>query len=373
MSRVLVRKVIIDDIEPMENADTIEVARVTGWRCVVKKGDFKKGDIALYFECDAALSAHDNRFEFLKERCYKKFNLHGKLFDECIRIRTMKLRGVLSQGLLMHPEMFCEVRNKQLGEDCSDVLAVRHYDEVAEKFVRETAPMKPADQKGSFPSCCPKTDEEHIQNVDDETLRRILLDDKLFEITEKMDGTSCTVGWSKSYRPDDPLFVCSRNFELKDMPSAYWDMVHKLELDKKLEQYWLDYGHEIAIQGELTGPGIQNNPDKQQERSFHVFRIWDIETQRWLDPTDRYGVCQLLGLNHVPVLEMTDILKFMPMPPHEPDKWCAEALQELRDNILKYADGKTANGNLREGVVFKAYDGSFSFKAVSNNYLLSQK
>lgn len=741
MSRILVRKVVVDDIEPMENADTLEVARVTGWRCVVKKGDFKKGDIALYFECDAALSAHDNRFEFLKERCYKKFNLHGKLFDECIRIRTMKLRGVLSQGLLMHPEMFCEVRNKQLGEDCSDVLAVRHYDEVAEKFVRETAPMKPADQKGPFPSCCPKTDEERIQNVDDETLRRILLDDKLFEITEKMDGcvagttpimtnqgdvrinkivtnklpvevltyneetkqceykpisgyhkykatkpmvsiyiarkadsaktarttsiectidhlfmtdkgwtqagnlrkgdviyryvsqvpavctdmllgcllgdssfayrhcgddqhtfansiafghsepqedylqckarllgklwidsgwytsgygskvhrghtvsdpyvnwlintyclvdgrkhitegwlarispislafwhmddgclfnsdvqrahielqtqrwsdeevsmlcnmlktrfgfsptlrecskthrniirisaddtevfcaliapfvpqsmkykltpayrnvpyildsyprvesnglipsyvmdveqyapdnkhqtvydltvegnhnyfahgvlihnSSMTVGWSKSYRLDDPLFVCSRNFELKDMPSAYWDMVHKLELGKKLEQYWLDYGHEIAIQGELTGPGIQNNPDKQQERSFHVFRIWDIETQRWLDPTDRYAVCQMLGLDHVPVLKSTGLLDFMPMPQHEPDKWCAEALQELRDNILKYADGKTANGNLREGVVFKAYDGSFSFKAVSNNYLLSQK
>ena len=124
--RKLVYKVTVDEILPIEGADKIEVARITGWRVVVQKGEFKAGDTALFFEVDSSISAHDDRFAFLKERCYKKFlDQSRNLFDECLRIKTIKLRGIYSQGLLLPVTQFCEVRNKALGEDCRDVLYVR--------------------------------------------------------------------------------------------------------------------------------------------------------------------------------------------------------------------------------------------------------
>lgn len=97
--RKLVYKVIIDAIEPIEGADKIEVVRIKGWRVVVGKGEFKEGEIVLFFETDSALNPWDLRYEFLKERCYKKFMLNGKLFDECLRLRTIRLRG----GILSRP------------------------------------------------------------------------------------------------------------------------------------------------------------------------------------------------------------------------------------------------------------------------------
>lgn len=354
MGRKLVYKVVVDGIEPMD-ADTLEAVRICGWRVVCKKGDFHDGDTALYFEVDSALNPYDGRFAFLKERCYKRFNLHGMLFDECLRIRTMKLRGVVSQGLLMKPELFCEVRNKKLHEDCSDVLMVRHYDEVAEKVAVETGALKYSSQKGKFPPFIPKTDEERIQNIEDVTLEQFA--DVPLECSEKRDGMSMTVFYAPLERPDDPFGVCSRNFELKDEPSPYWDMVHALKLDEKLKAYCEEKHVALAIQGELTGPGIQNNRDSLAARRFCVFRIWDISNQKMLTWSQRYDACDALGLLHVPVLGMYTLRDF--------------GLD--RDRILEFAEGKTENGNEREGVVFKSVDGLFTFKAVSNRYLLGLK
>lgn len=371
--RKLVYKVIVDAIEPMD-ADTLECARVKGWRIVCKKGDFHPGDTALYFEIDSALNSHDDRFAFLKERCYKHFNVYGKLFDECIRIKTMKLRGVVSQGLLMKPELFCEVRNKKLEEDCSDVLAVRHYDEVAEKAARECGSVKMPNMKGDFPSFIPKTDEERIQNVDAELLERHK--DDCFEVTEKADGASMTVFYAPNVRPDDPFGVCSRNLELKDEPSPYWDIVHELNLDIKVPDWvrtmrdiftsgrvlpqelfeLIKGGCDIAIQGELVGPGMNSNRDKYEERHFLVFRIWDIARQKWLNLNERYAFCHALGLEHVRVIGTDFRLE--------------REFALDKDRILQFAEGKTNRGNEREGVVFKTHDGTFSFKAVSNKYLL---
>jgi len=363
--RKLCYKVLIDEITPIPESDNLELARITGWRCVVQKGEFKVGDTALYFEIDSALNPHDDRFAFLKERCYKKFlDASKNLFDECIRIRTIKLRGQLSQGLLIPVKDFCEVRNKKIGESCADVLCVRHYDEVAERAVRETTPFIAPNQKGLFPAWAgPKTDEERVQNLTDQDLDEHW-DDEL-EVTEKIDGTSMTVAYSAVNRPDDPVAVCSRNFELKDMPSAYWDMVHELNLDVKLKEWCETHGTEITIQGELNGQGIQNNRDCKPGRSFDVFRIWNITEGRWIPPSERYVIVKELGLNHVPVLETRRISSF--------DDGSRDFVK-VRDAILSYAEGKTANGNEREGIVLKELNGNgFSFKAVSNAYLLKLK
>jgi ATP-dependent RNA circularization protein (DNA/RNA ligase family) len=88
-----------------------------------------------------------------------------------------------------------------------------------------------------------------------------------------------------------------------------------------------------------------------------VFRIWDIKNQKWLTCNERYKVCKDLNIPHVPVLEVKTLKDF-----------------DLdRDKILLYAEGYTAAGHEREGVVFKSIDGDFHFKAVSNRYLLSLK
>ena len=363
--RKLVYKVTIDDIEPLPEADRLEVARVGGWRIVTQKAQFHAGDVALYFEIDSALNPHDDRFAFLRDRCYKKFNTpSGALFDECFRIRTMKLRGVVSQGLLMPCEQFCEVRNKKLGEDCADVLYVRHYDEVAERAAREQGALKPTNQKGSFPDCIPKTDEERVQNLDDQFFQDNY--DVLFEVTEKRDGTSMTIAYMPSVRPDDPVAVCSRNFELYDMPSSYWDIVHRDKLDEKLSEYCRRNNVEIALQGELTGPGIQSNRDSFESATFSIFRIWNIVEQRWLTWDERCIVCKDLGLTHVPIIDHVTLCTY-------DDAYGSYNIPDMRDNILAYAEGKTARGNEREGVVFKSVDGKIHFKAVSNRYLLGLK
>ena len=355
--RKLVYKAIIDSIEPIEGADKIEVVRIKGWRVVVGKGEFKEGEVVLFFETDSALNPWDLRYEFLKERCYKKFMLHGKLFDECLRLRTIRLRGVYSQGLVMKTDLFCEVRNKKVGEDCTLELAVRHYDEVAEKAVRVMEHAKPGNAKGLFPSSIiPRTDEERVQNLEDEVL--IKHADEPLEVTEKKDGSSCTIFFSPSYRADDPFGVCSRNFELKDEGDGiYWKLCHKFDLEHKLPAYCQEHNCELALQGEIIGPGVNGNHDSLSDFDYQIFRIWDIKNQKWLTCNERYKVCKDLNIPHVPVLEVKTLKDF-----------------DLdRDKILLYAEGYTAAGHEREGVVFKSIDGDFHFKAVSNRYLLSLK
>ena len=350
--RSLVRKVLIDAVEPIEGANKIEAARVGGWRVVIGKGEFKAGDVALFFEVDSALNPHDERYAFLRERCYKKFNVGGRLFDECLRIRTIRLRGIYSQGLLLNPELFCEVRNTKIDEDCTALLAVRHYDEVAEKAVRLSEHAMPGNAKGLFPSFIPKSDEPRIQNIMKEDMERVK--DVVLYVTEKKDGTSTTIFYSPTMREDDPFGVCSRNLELKDDgKGVYWEMAHKYALPETLPVWCQNHGREIAIQAETIGDGVSGNRDLLTERKMQVFRIWDIREQRWVPETERHEICEELQLEHVPTLGTKTLADFN----------CDY------DQILKFAEGKTEHGNEREGVVFKSEDGETHFKAVSNAYL----
>lgn len=85
-TRKLAHIEIIESLSPIEGADKIEVAKVLGWECVVKKGEFKKGDIVVYVEVDSVMPDKPE-YEFLRDR---KF-----------RIRTIKLKGQVSMGLIL--------------------------------------------------------------------------------------------------------------------------------------------------------------------------------------------------------------------------------------------------------------------------------
>ena len=365
--RKLASVVTIATCDPIPDTDRLSVATMVGkgWRVVTGRDEFKPGDRAVYFEIDSYLPADDLRYEFLKERCLRKFvSKSGQVIKEGIRIRTCKLRGVISQGLLMPIRgNFPELHDTSEGTDVTEYLKVEHYDEVKEALRPVTGgnPVA-ADALGKFPTdYIPKTDEERIQNLADyfQTMK-----ERAFEVTEKNDGSSVTMFFSKTVDPEDPYGVCTRNLRLKretekGIIPLPWQMFHKYDMETKLERVCAELGCELAFQGELVGPGINGNRDLYTDFEWHVFRIWDISNQKFINPNKAEEICETFEIPYVPVisssLQVFDMFSTM-------------------DELLKFAEGKTAKGHEREGLVFKSVDeGSYvSFKAVSNKYLLKQ-
>lgn len=362
MSRKLASIVKISKVENIENSDRLAVANMEGksWDVVVGKTEYNVGDIAVYYEIDSALPADDKRYEFLHERCLKQYMEGNVVVASFVRIKTIKLRGVLSQGLLMPISLFPELTGCNVGDDVTDILSVKHIDNV---YVPVFAKKCCADEtiKGPFPyDIIPKTDEERIQNLEkyfsDDTLK-----DKTFEVTCKDDGSSMTIFYTKTYRPDNPFGFCSRNYEKKPdvKGDAFACYVEKHSLKELLSKYCEDNDVELAIQGELLGPRMNGNRDLYTDHEWHVFRIWDIKRQCFLIPTKRREVCKELNLKHVSVIsENMEVFKIF----------------KSGKEILKYAEGKTSRGNEREGLVFKENtENPITFKAVSNKYLLKNK
>lgn len=131
-------------------------------------------------------------------------------------------------------------------------------------------------------------------------------------------------------------------------------------LKEKLEKFFDFTGREIALQGELVGPGMNGNRDNYEDLEFHVFRIWNIDEQNYMTTEQRYDFCRQFDVQHVKVLHknMTVFDTFGSV-----------------EDVLLFAEGLTDRGNEREGLVFKEANTSTprSFKAVSNKYLLKQK
>ena len=336
--RQLVTERTVRDLVPIEGADKIELAKVDGWQCVVKKGEFQVGEKALYLEIDSMVPADDERFAFLSR---------GQV-RERYRIKTMKLRGALSQGLLMPKNILTNAERMRIydGESPTDVLRVFKYE--------PNIPMG-GKQAGTFPThLVPKTDQERIQNIAG------ILDlhhSDQFEITEKLDGTSCTffVCIEKSEALGVNTLrtgVCSRNWEMQILDgNVYAKMFNELGMHDKLRGLG---GRQIAIQGEIIGPGIQGNKYKLDKPTFFVFDIYDIDAMGYLNPGLRQALVLELGLNHVPVLDM-------------------EVIFDLT-SILEAADGKSQlHDTAREGLVFKSYQDGVSFKAISNKWLLKNE
>ena len=395
----------IASLTPIENSDFLEVAMMEnlGWKVVVKKGEFKVGDKVIYFEIDSAIDVKDLPpfMEFLKDRCLKKlFTARtpetSAFSGEYVRIKTIKLRGQVSQGLIIPVDAIRDFNaelwgmiptntDAVIGMDLTEEFHVEVWDRLVEWYEERSqlgtkASMHAA---GSFPCDVPKTDEERVQTAYFDLIKDPANVDGKWEVTEKNDGSSCTL----FYRPmtwgsldKEPMQISSRRFLLKDdgcsddwfepFKRMGWDTLE----DKLKDVYWkgllevdttdgkayelLPREHELAIQGEMIGPKFNGNRDRNQESHFRVFRIFDITEQKFVTPRVRYAICKFLGLEHVKVIETCQIF---------------HKLHNI-DEFLTYADGKTDNGLPREGVVFKRVDdGSVSFKAVSNKYLLKQE
>ena len=327
----------ISDIQIIPGADMIELAIVDGWKVVVAKNvEHKVGDMVVYCEIDSFLPIKEE-FEFLRKSSYKKMS-DG---TEGFRLRSIKLKGQISQGLIL-PLKDLQLLNKDLlevGMDVTKELGIVKYE-----------PPIPAELsgkvKGLFPSFLRKTDEERIQNLSDEYEN---LKQHKFYVTEKLDGSSATF-----YSKDGVFGVCSRNLELLETEgNTFWKVARELKLEEWLTSQDVNY----SIQGELIGESIQGNPYKIKGQTVGFFNAFNIDTQEYLGLEEFEKLISSMGIKSVPILDR----EF--------------TLPDTIDELLTYADEKSVlNSNFdREGVVIRSLDRKISFKVISNKFLLSEK
>lgn len=335
----------IDDIVPIEGADAIECAIVGGWKVVVKKNEYVPGDLVVYCEIDSWIPTEIASFLSNGKEPREYNGVKGE------RLRTIKLRGQISQGLILPISVVKErlefgtydhgvYVDWGVGFDCSEMLGIQ-------KWEAPISAQLAGEVRGVFPSIVPKTDQERIQNLSDELNQWNDLD---FEVTEKLDGSSCTMFLDM----EGDFHVCSRNLDLKPSDTnSFWRVALKYDVDRKLSDAEY-YG--VAIQGELIGPGIQGNPYNLKDVDFFVFDVYSVARGEYLSPGERIRFCKIIGLNHVPVL--TDSVVGYKMEVGE---------------LLNLAEGKSVLNpkTEREGIVFKCLsDPSIHFKAISNKFLI---
>lgn len=437
-TRALAKIVTVDSTSPIKKADFVELAHIGGWQCVVKKGDFQPGDKAIYVEIDALLPITEPAFAFLSER---KEGL--KTFDDVVysRIRSIKLRGELSQGLLIPvPAQF---KSEPVGTNLTNRMNVRKWEEVIvnndgldgrlnaesngwiDRFIKLIAGKPAPSQFKAWPSQLSKSDQERVQNIGNQ-YAQAANEEELFEETVKLDGKSMTVFdiWVDN---EPQRGVCSRNYQLsmtdivftkeqairrfvaqnlfglvsgtrslirsvkqvvksvKAKELTVVDGVKELlgrkyfwfaglkfriaardedvvafaldeDLVKRLTTYNTTHNDRVSVQGELVGPGIAKNYEKIDEVEFFVYQVYRDGNRKVL-PDEARRITEALGLKYVPVLG-TDI-----------------TLPKSVKEVLARAKGKGAlNPEVkREGIVFKSTTRDFSFKVISNEYLLQKE
>ncbi len=328
MKRKLAHIEKIISIEAIEGADRIEKAHILGWQTVIKKGEFKEGSLVVYVEVDAVLPDKPE-FEFLRDR---KF-----------RIRTIRLRKVISQGIAFPLSILPDGIQIEEGSDVTEALNIHQYE-----------PPIPAQLsgvvKGAFPSFIPKTDETRIQSVPDVLERH---KGKTFYLSEKLDGTSATY-----FIKDDEFGVCSRNLYLKETETnTFWIVARKYDYENKLRAY----GKNVAVQGEIIGPGIQKNRYKLKAPALFIFNVFYPDNYKYADFKEFAEFANNYGFNTVPILNTEYVL------------------DNTVDELVELSKGtSTLNAEIqREGIVMRTLIesqdeelGRLSFKVVNPEYLL---
>jgi RNA ligase (TIGR02306 family) len=333
----------ISELRGIEGADKIELAIVDGWQVVVAKDvEHKVGNKVVYCEIDSFLPIRDE-FEFLRKSSYKKMG-----DQEGFRLKTIKLRGQVSQGLILPIDVlpltqFASAYDLPEGMDVTEMLGIVKYE-----------PPIPAELagkvKGGFPSFLHKTDEERVQNLVKEYGEWKYQSKHKFYVTEKLDGSSATY-----YINNGEFGVCSRNLELLETEgNTFWKVARELDLENKMKSL----GKNICFQGELIGEGIQGNPYKIKGQTVRFYTGFDIDKRERIPFINFVVILQNLSLDIVPLYEEYGFM-----------------LPETIEDMLKYAEGKSAlNSNTeREGVVVRSMDGTISFKAISNQFLLKER
>ena len=372
MSRKLASVQTVKAIKPIEGADRIEIVQILNWDCVARKGEYQVGDKVVYFEIDSLLPDIP-AFEFLKGSSWSQ-----KLSK--YKISTHKFRNQISQGLVIPISQAVEIYD-QINPDYADTtLPEEMMNPVEGTDLTELLKIEkyePPVSNGALGDIIhhewyiPKTDEERIQVCAADVLPAYMKseqDDWYSSI--KLDGTSCTVGLF-----DDAFLIGGRNQFYKD-ENMYTTTVNKYfenGAKEKFENYKAINGIYVAFQGELCGPGIQGNKLGLKEKEWFIFNAFVSKTGKngsyvKCDLLYMLKLCEEFGLKHVPLIDAEDKFKF---DPEETVDNTVEKLLKYVDDIKyrKYFEDASPN-QIAEGVVFRTEDMTYSFKVVSNKYLL---
>ena len=334
-------------IEPIEGADKIELAHVLGWQCVVNKGQFQPMDTGIYFEIDSFLPIREE-FEFMRSSSYKKTDIMGEGF----KLRTMRFRGQISQGLLLPLSQFPEIpATVEVGDDVTELLGVRKW-EIEERATTGGTVI------GTLPYDIPHTDETRVQENPELIGAFAGLE---YYISTKMDGSSHSIGID-----ENGFHVTGHNYEYKDDGvSSFYNLVKDRKYQERVEALVKDLGlRTLTIQGELCAPGIQRNRLRLAKPEWYVFTI--RENGKRVGLNRMLELCEMLDFAHVPIEEVG-----VDLPSKYPT---VEAL-------LERADGEYPNGGKKEGIVIRPTEpvfcpmisASLSMKVVSNKYLLKNE
>ncbi|QEL19045.1 RNA ligase (ATP) [Limnoglobus roseus] len=342
--RTLASVQTVNAVEPIPNADAIEKVRVLGWWVVSKKGEHKPGDKLVYCEIDSLLPERPE-FEFLRASSFKPAR------DDVpagFRIKTVKLRGQVSQGICFPLSLLPPGTPTDKGTDVTDLLGVRKWE-----------PPLPVGMggrvKGGFPGFLPKTDETRVQVLEPVLERNR---GKTFYVTEKLDGTSFT-----AFYRDGTFGVCSRNLWMDetDETNLLVRVARKLKLKEKLPEVSRRRGVDLAVQAELIGPGVQKNKYELKEPTLRVFSVLNVGTYKFLDHATSLAVIEELSLGAVPQLGTL-------------------VLNHTVDELVALAEGMSVLNPKaqREGIVLRPFEeeydadigGRLSFKAINPKFLL---
>ncbi len=337
-------------VEPIENADAIEKIRVLGWWVVVKKGEYQPGDRLVYCEIDSLLPERPE-FEFLRSSCFKpaQTNADGKVvLPAGFRIKTIRLRKQISQGICFPLSILPADTTAEVGDDVTEALGIRKWE--------PPVPIGMGGKvKGGFPGFLPKTDETRVQLLESVLERHR---GKTFYVTEKLDGTSFTA----FVRAGD-FGICSRNLWMDetDESNVLARVARQLNLQEKLQATRQRCGHDVAIQAEVIGPGIQKNKYELSAVSLRVFNVLNVDTYQLVDRDDMLAILDVIELDSVPQLG-------------------SMVLDHSVDELVSMAEGKSVlNPRIqREGIVLRPAREEFdedigarlSFKAINPKFLL---
>lgn len=398
--RELAYVVRIGWVKPIEGADNIELVGINGWTCIAKKGEFAEGDLAVYFEIDSKLPEAEWS-EFLAPKHYK--------------VKTMKLGKfkVISQGLALPASAFgglCyqdgdgqvylhfdkdsyfgenvdygegefltqklgvtyaseedNVRKAKVNPDAKINAALARHPHIAKKWGKFIKKHKVARwlfllffgkkrDVRNWPIWVAKTDEERVQNMP-----WILQNKDPWIATEKIDGTSTTFTMKRGKFGKNDFYICSRNVVF-DKPNkacfydtnVYVEMAEKYKVEDVLKDILaknkdLDW---VTLQGETFGANIQRRDYGVKDHDFRGFNFITSKDGRW----NSERAAALLATYNIPWVPIIDEHFILP-----------DTVEEL---LAIATDKSVIDGGMREGLVFRSQDGSQSFKAVSNEFLL---
>jgi RNA ligase (TIGR02306 family) len=329
-------------VKPIPDADSIETVCVLGWEVVSKKGEFQPGDTCVFFEIDSLLPEVPE-FEFLRKSCW---NDNLKKY----RLKTVKLRKQLSQGLALPTSVFPILAGLTAGADVTDLLGVEKYE-----------PPIPAQIVGdakSFSWPISKTDETRVQLDDEYGFIERLIGEPYY-ISLKLDGTSSTF----LIDPKDETFhVCGRNYSYKRNDThTFWKIAERYNIEQRLRSFVDKGNNRIAIQGEIVGPGIQKNPLGLNIPDLYIFNVVDIINNTRFSLDMSMFIVQELGLKFVPIVDKGSSFAY------------------TKTDLLEMAKGKykthfasAKDSQDREGIVIRSICGEISFKAINNDFLLKE-